>query len=69
MIIARMIAVWGDGAVAVQKVGSQIESISWMAAEGFAAAVNSFVAQNYGAKQYERVRKGYRTSMLIVSLW
>ena len=45
MVIARIIAGWGDTAVAVQKVGSQIESISWMAADGFSAAVNSFVGQ------------------------
>ena len=41
MIIARLIAGWGDAAVAVQKVGSQIESISWMTADGFASAVNA----------------------------
>ena len=69
MIIARMIASFGDTAVAVQKVGSQIESISWMTAEGFAAAVNSFVAQNFGAKNDTRVHKGYRVSMGIVLIW
>lgn len=69
MVIARMIASWGDSAVAVQKVGSQIESISWMTAEGFAAAVNSFVAQNYGAGNRKRVKKGYATAMLVVIIW
>ena len=69
MFISRFIAGYGDDAVAVQKVGSQIESISWMTAEGFAAAVNSFVAQNHGARQEERVRKGYRTAMGIVMIW
>lgn len=69
MVIARMIADFGDTAVAVQKVGSQIESISWMTAEGFAAAVNSFVAQNFGAKNNTRVHKGYRVSMGIVLIW
>lgn len=69
MIIARMIAGFGDTAVAVQKVGSQIESISWMTAEGFAAAVNSFVAQNFGAKNIPRVHKGYRIAMGIVLIW
>ena len=49
MIIARLVAGYGDAAVAVQKVGSQIESISWMTSDGFAAAVNSFIAQNHGA--------------------
>ena len=69
MIIARLIAGYGDGAVAVQKVGSQIESISWMTADGFAAAVNSFIAQNHGAGNKERIRKGYSAAMLVVLLW
>nr|WP_308000278.1 MATE family efflux transporter [uncultured Merdimonas sp.] len=69
MIIARLVAGYGDAAVAVQKVGSQIESISWMTADGFAAAVNSFIAQNHGAGNPDRIRKGYRCSMIIVLIW
>lgn len=69
MIIARMIAGYGDAAVAVQKVGSQIESISWMTADGFAAAVNSFIAQNYGAGNRTRIRKGYFCAMGVVFIW
>lgn len=69
MVIARLIAGWGDAAVAVQKVGSQIESISWMTADGFAAAVNSFVAQNHGARNEKRVYKGYATAMVVVLVW
>lgn len=69
MVIARMVAGYGDAAVAVQKVGSQIESISWMTADGFAAAVNSFLAQNYGARKKDRIRKGYGSAMGVVLLW
>ena len=69
MVIARLIAGWGDAAVAVQKVGSQIESISWMTAEGYAAALNSFVAQNHGAKNTDRIREGYRLSMIVLLSW
>ena len=69
MVIARIISGFGDAAIAVQKVGSQIESISWMTSDGFAAAVNSFVAQNYGAKNTNRVRLGYRCAMTVVLLW
>lgn len=69
MIIARLIAGWGDAAIAVQKVGSQIESISWMTADGFATAVNAFVAQNYGARQKERIKKGYFTAMGLMLGW
>ena len=69
MVIARLTAGWGDAAVAVQKVGSQIESISWMTAEGYAAALNSFVAQNHGAKNTDRIREGYRLSMIVMLSW
>lgn len=69
MVVARLIAGWGDAAVAVQKVGSQIESISWMTADGFAAAINAFIGQNYGAGNRERVRKGFYTSSVIVVIW
>lgn len=69
MVLARQAAMWGDGAVAVQKVGSQIESISWMSAEGYAAALNSFVAQNCGAGNIHRIKQGYRLSMTIMLVW
>lgn len=69
MVIARLIAGWGDGAVAVQKVGSQIESISWMTSEGYAAALNSFTAQNFGAHNALRIKKGYRLSMILMLIW
>lgn len=63
MVIAKIIAVYGPGPIAVQKVGSQIESISWMTATGVAVALSAFVGQNYGADQYGRVVRGYRTAM------
>ncbi len=69
MLIARMITGFGDAAIAVQKVGTQIESISWMTAEGFATAVNALIAQNHGAGQDARVNKGYKTAMLMMGIW
>ena len=69
MSIGRIIAAWGETAIAVQKVGIQIESISYMAAEGFAAATNSFIAQNYGAKQFSRSKKGYSTALGVMMMW
>lgn len=69
MVLTRFVAAWGDVAVAAQRVGSQIESISWMTADGFAAAINSFVGQNYGGKQYGRVKKGYQSAVLVMFVW
>lgn len=69
MVLARMVAAFGDGAVAVQKVGSQVESLSWMTADGFAAATNSFVGQNYGAGNLQRAKKGFYVSFSLMTVW
>lgn len=68
MIIARIIAYWGPIPIAVQKVGSQIEAISWMTASGFQTALGAFVGQNYGAKKWNRIFKGYISALGIVSI-
>ena len=60
---------WGDAAIAAQKVGTQIESISYTTAEGFATAVNAFVAQNFGAGKPERIRRGYWTAIGMITVW
>ena len=69
MVIARIIADYGDAAVAVQKVGAQIESITWMIAQGYGLALSSFVAQNCGAGKVDRIKKGYGLSMGLLTGW
>lgn len=64
-LIARLIAQWGPIPIAVQKVGSQIEAISWMTASGFSTALSSFVGQNYGADKWDRISKGYFTTIAL----
>jgi len=64
MVLTRMVSAYGAEAVATQRVGGQIESISWNT-----AALNAFIAQNYGAGKMDRVRKGYRASLWTVGIW
>lgn len=54
MVLSRMVSGFGYGAVANQRVGGQLESLSWNTADGFASAMNAFTAQNYGAGKMER---------------
>lgn len=68
MIIGRIIAQYGAMAIAVQKVGSQIEAISWMTAEGFSAALTVYIGQNYGAGKWNRILKGYKATIFISSM-
>lgn len=68
MLLGVIVASWGPVAVAVQKVGSQIEAISWMTAEGLSVALGSFVGQNYGAKKYSRINKGCKIAITVSSV-
>ena len=60
IILARIIANFGPISIAVQKVGSQIESISWMTSDGLAIAATAFVGQNFGIGNHERIKKGIK---------
>ena len=68
MILNRYIASFGALYIAVYSIGSQIESISWMTADGFAVAFSAFFGQNFGAKNYERLHDGRREAMKIVNI-
>lgn len=69
MVLTRMVSAFGPGAIATQRVGGQIESLSWNTADGFGSALNAFVAQNYGAKKTQRIRESYRISVRVLVTW
>lgn len=61
--LAKMIAVFGTNAIAAQKIGLQIESITYMVIGGLNGAIASFVGQNYGANAYERIQSGMKVAI------
>ncbi|MBU5486914.1 MATE family efflux transporter [Clostridium sp. MSJ-8] len=65
ILLARIIAIFGSDAIAAQKVGAQIEAVAYMVIGGLNGAVASFTGQNFGAKEYKRIREGYRCSLSI----
>lgn len=67
IIIGKIISKWGSDAIAIQKIGIQLESISWVTAGGMQAAITSFIGQNYGAKRIKRLKKGYYTAITIMT--
>ncbi|MCL1994826.1 MAG: MATE family efflux transporter [Defluviitaleaceae bacterium] len=69
MISTRFVAEFGVGALAVQRVGSQIESLSWLIGGGFASAVTAFIGQNFGAGKFSRVRAGFKISVGVMTSW
>lgn len=64
--IAFMVFDFGDSVVGAQRIGTQIEQLTWMIGSGFQTAITVFVGQNLGAKQYRRIRKGIGYISLIL---
>lgn len=69
LIINRMVVSFGADAIAIIRVGFQIEGLSWLIASGFASALTAFVGQNYGAKRYDRIHKGVHLSFRLMFIW
>lgn len=65
ILLARIIALFGSDAIAAQKIGLQIESITFMVIGGLNGAMASFAGQNYGAKKFKRIVEGYRSALKI----
>jgi len=69
MVIAGFVAQFGSDAVAAQRVGTQIESLSWLVGGGYAVAFTAFIGQNHGAKEWGRIRRGFKISTVVKILW
>lgn len=70
MVVTGMVSsAYGANAVAVQRVGSQIESLSWLVGGGFSSAVAAFIGQNYGARKWTRIHRGYHISLGALLMW
>ncbi|MCL2007695.1 MAG: MATE family efflux transporter [Treponema sp.] len=69
MITARIEASFGANAIAVSRLGVQIESLSWLIGGGFGSAMVAFVGQNYGARKWERIGKGTKIGSGVMLIW
>lgn len=69
IILARIIAIFGSNAIAAQKIGLQIESITFMIIGGLNGAIASFSGQNFGAKKFQRIIQGYKNSITIAVVY
>ena len=69
MAISRFIASFGVNALVVSRIGTQIESLTWLIGGGFASAVTSFTGQNFGARKWSRIHKCFRISVAAMSVW
>jgi Na+-driven multidrug efflux pump len=69
MIVTALIAMYGAGALAASRVATQIESLTWLIAGGFATAMTTFTGQNFGAEKWSRIHRGFKVSTILMTGW
>ncbi|MCR5742560.1 MAG: MATE family efflux transporter [Lachnospiraceae bacterium] len=70
LLMTRNCLTYGNAAMAAYGIGNKINGLISLPANGMGSAVSTIVAQNVGAKQYDRAEKSYRLScrMIVVFL-
>ena len=69
MVIQSALNSLGSTAVAAFTAGSKIDQFATQPLASLGVAVATYTAQNYGAGNSYRIRKGYRISFIIIALW
>lgn len=69
MVVARLVIQFGTDAIATQKIGIQIESITWVTVGGLQGAISAFVGQNLGAQKPDRIKEGYYYGLKVVTVF
>jgi len=63
--MGKIVSGFGSDAIAAQKIGLQIEAITFMTVGGLNGAILSFTGQNFGAQLYQRVRQGFNAGIKV----
>ena len=69
MAMQRVVNTFGAVAVAAFTAGSRIEQIIHQPYQTLSAALATYTGQNYGAHNTERMKEGYRKSMMLMLLF
>ena len=65
MIIQARVNATGTENIAAWALCGKLDFLIWILLEAMVTSVSTFVAQNYGAKKYDRVSTGVRTGLLM----
>ena len=68
-ILTRIAANLGNATVAAFGVGSRIESIAMIGLIALSAVIIPFLGQNFGAKNFDRIKEANRFSLIFALVW
>lgn len=65
IIIQAGINTFGTDSIAACTVFEKLDGMFWMIMSAFGVSITTFVGQNFGARQYDRVKKSVRTALMM----
>ena len=65
ILMQASINTFSTEAIAAWSTISKVDSVMWMVMQAFGISISTFVGQNFGARQYDRVKKGIRQGTLM----
>ena len=65
IILQSTVNTFGTDAVTGWGLSARLDAFIWMVTEALGVSMTTFAAQNFGARDYERMRRGYHTSLVI----
>ncbi|MDO4436654.1 MAG: MATE family efflux transporter [Coriobacteriaceae bacterium] len=65
IIVQSTVNSFGADAVTGWGLAARLDGVVWMVTEALGVAMTTFAAQNFGARNYERMRRGYHVSLVI----
>ncbi len=67
LMVQGLVNSFGAGVMAAFAAGVKIDSFAYMPVQDFGNAFSTFIAQNYGAGQNDRIRRGIRSAVVITA--
>jgi putative MATE family efflux protein len=68
-VLTRIAAELGEATVAAFGVGTRIESIAMIGSMALSSVIIPFIGQNYGANNFERIKKASRFFLCFALIW
>lgn len=69
LMVQGLVNSFGPTVMAAFTVAVKIDSLAYMPAQDFGNAFSTFIGQNFGAKQYDRIKQGIKTAAKISFLF
>lgn len=69
LMVQGLVNSFGTVVMAAFAAAIKIDSFAYMPVQEFGNAFSTFIAQNYGAKRYDRIRKGVRSAFITVVIF